>query len=102
MVNYVDLGNPEPGNRLNGVLELRDQRQRAAEFPGYDFGQTLNIAPEAGLFLTFPAWVEHMVHPFYGTGERISIAINVRFTKFQFRDLTPAEQQSQPLPAGAN
>ena len=27
--------------------------------------------------LVFPAWIEHGVHPFYGEGHRISIAINV-------------------------
>ncbi len=100
MVYYVDIGVPEQGHRLNGVFEFRDPRQRATEFPGFDFGRALNIVPEAGLFMAFPAWLEHMVHPFYGSGERISIAINVRFTKFQFRDLTPAERQAQPVPAG--
>jgi hypothetical protein len=35
------------------------------------------IKPQAGMMLTFPAWIEHQVHPFTGDGNRISIAINV-------------------------
>ncbi|MGE0735419.1 MAG: putative 2OG-Fe(II) oxygenase [Alphaproteobacteria bacterium] len=94
MVYYVEMGEPEPGHRLNGIIEFRDPRPRATGFPGLDFGQAWRITPEAGLFLVFPAWLEHMVHPFFGTGTRISLAINVRFTKFQVRDKTPDEAKT--------
>jgi uncharacterized protein (TIGR02466 family) len=100
MVYYVAMGEPESGHRLNGVIEFRDPRPAATEFPGFDFGQTWRITPEAGLFLVFPAWLEHMVHPFFGKGERISLAINVRFTQFRIRDRdAPASAVPAAMPA---
>ena len=30
-----------------------------------------------GRMLLWPSWVKHMVHPYVGDGERISIAFNV-------------------------
>jgi hypothetical protein len=27
--------------------------------------------------VVFPSWLKHMVHPYYGSGERISVAFNV-------------------------
>jgi hypothetical protein len=30
------------------------------------------------MMLLFPAWLSHGVLPYYGTGERISIAFNLR------------------------
>ena len=36
------------------------------------------INPEPGMLLAFPAWLDHQVHPFFGRGEHISIAANVR------------------------
>lgn len=94
LVYYVDMGEPEAGHRLNGIIEFRDPRPRATEFPGLDFGQAWRITPEASLFLVFPAWLEHMVHPFFGKGTRISLAMNVRFTKLHVRDKTPEEARA--------
>jgi hypothetical protein len=31
-----------------------------------------------GLMVMFPSWLKHMVHPFFGSGERISTSFNVR------------------------
>lgn len=81
-VYYVDCGEPETGHPMNGQIELRDPRPGAAagseyRYPGYTFGHGLLIDPKPGMFLVFPGWVEHFVHPFFGKGERISIAINV-------------------------
>lgn len=81
-VYYVDCGEPAPGHRMNGKIELRDPRPVAAagserRYPHYTFGQGIVIDPQPGMLLAFPGWVEHLVHPFFGDGERISIAINV-------------------------
>jgi hypothetical protein len=27
--------------------------------------------------IVFPGWLQHFVHPYFGSGERISIAFNV-------------------------
>ena len=31
--------------------------------------------------ILFPAWMEHLVHPFNGEGERISIATNIKMNR---------------------
>jgi uncharacterized protein (TIGR02466 family) len=82
-VYYVDCGNQEPGHRLNGRFEVRDPRPAAGvaddnKYPGFTFGKGFTIDPEPGMLLAFPAWMDHQVHPFFGSGERISIAVNVR------------------------
>ena len=67
---------------MNGKIELRDPRPAASASPedkyfGYTFGAGLLIEPEPSMLLAFPAWLDHCVHPFFGRGERISIAVNV-------------------------
>jgi uncharacterized protein (TIGR02466 family) len=79
IVYYVATGEPEPGHPLNGKLELRDPRPGAhfGYTRGFTFGQPLEIDPKPGMMVVFPAWLEHWVHPFYGRGRRISIAMNM-------------------------
>ena len=81
-VYYVECGEPAAGHPMNGKIELRDPRPVASagseqRYPGYTFGQGIIIDPEPGALLAFPGWIEHFVHPFFGNGERISIAVNV-------------------------
>ena len=79
VVYYVATGRPNPDTPMNGRIELRDPSPAAcfARLPGFTTGQPMLIRPQAGTMLVFPAWIEHSVHPFYGEGHRISIAINV-------------------------
>lgn len=79
VVYYVATGRLDPDTPVNGRLELRDPRPAAtfARMPGFNTGQPMLIRPRPGTLLVFPAWIEHSVHPFYGEGHRISIAINV-------------------------
>jgi hypothetical protein len=79
VVYYVVPGTPNPDTPMNGRIELRDPRPAAtfARIPGFTSGQPMLIRPQAGMMLVFPSWIEHCVHPFYGDGHRISIAINV-------------------------
>jgi len=79
VVYYIATGTPNPELPMNGRLELRDPRPAAqfARMPGFTSGQPLLISPAPGLMVVFPAWIEHGVHPYYGDGLRISIAINV-------------------------
>lgn len=86
VVYYVDCGRPLPDNPMNGRIELRDPRPMASagsdlRYPGYTFGHGLVVEPQPGLLLAFPGWLEHFVHPFFGEGERISIAINIMVRK---------------------
>lgn len=80
-VYYAAIGESDPSRPLSGVIEFQDPRgaPQAQPFPGFDLGHKLRLVPEAGLLLVFPSWLLHMVHPFHGAGERISIAFNATY-----------------------
>lgn len=80
---YVSCGKDAPGRPLSGLFELPDPRPHAnmVPTPGNPFGQKILIKPVPGKIVIFPSWMEHFVHPFYGDGERISIAFNVRLAE---------------------
>lgn len=79
-VYYVDLGEPDPAIRPNGAIEFIDPRPAIDVYalPGVAGVSTWTIEPTPGMMLMFPSWLRHGVLPFYGTGERISIAFNLR------------------------
>lgn len=79
---YVSLGERDMTDPRNGIIEFLDPRMGVnwAQLPGQPFGTQLQINPEAGTLIVFPSWVQHWVHPFRGTGERISIAFNARMS----------------------
>ncbi len=78
-VYYVDRGEPDPTPNENGKLELLDPRGGINML--YIEKNVLDgryvIEPVPGLMLVFPSWLKHMVHPYFGKGERISVAFNV-------------------------
>jgi uncharacterized protein (TIGR02466 family) len=73
-----------PEHIKGGEIVFRDPRGPAVamyETPGIELpwvgnGVGIPFSPAAGHLLIFPAWLEHRVEPFEGTGERISIAFN--------------------------
>ena len=78
-VYYVTAGAPSADKGMDGRLELRDPRP-ASNFcgaPGRRNSGSLLVNPRAGMLLLFPAWLDHLVHPFQGEGHRISIAVNI-------------------------
>lgn len=80
-VYYVRVGAPAPEDKpRSGVLELIDPRAGAemVAAPGAPFGLSKIIHPRPGEMILFPSWLKHMVHPYWGEGERISIAFNIR------------------------
>ncbi len=85
IVYYVAVGTEEPGHPFNGLLELKDPRPGAVfgRLPAFMFGRGLTIRPQAGMLVGFPAWIEHWVHPFFGGGERISVAVNIDVTRYE-------------------
>jgi uncharacterized protein (TIGR02466 family) len=73
-----------PPEMKGGEIVFRDPRGPAVamyETPGIELpwvgsGTGIPFAPGTGHLLLFPAWLEHRVEPFEGTGERISVAFN--------------------------
>jgi uncharacterized protein (TIGR02466 family) len=90
-VYYVASGEPEPDRPHNGQLELLDPRAGINQIyiEGTIFGGRCLVDPLPGLMVMFPSWLKHLVHPFFGRGERISIAFNVLT-----REVTPAEKMA--------
>lgn len=79
-VYYVNAGKPLPDSKPNGHLQFADPRAGANRMAiaGLELSPALAIAPIAGLMVMFPSYLEHYVHPFFGEGERVSVAFNVR------------------------
>src|ERR1700751_2083744 len=75
-VYYVSGGNPDSNDPFNGKLELLDPRVGFNVLGGEEgfFGGRYWVEPLPGLMVMFPSWLKHMVHPFSGSGERISVS----------------------------
>lgn len=78
-VYYVARGEPESTPNENGKLELIDPRSgiNMVYFEKNVLDGRYVIEPVPGLMIVFPSWLKHMVHPYFGKGERISVAFNV-------------------------
>jgi uncharacterized protein (TIGR02466 family) len=76
---YVSAGKIDDSIPYSGQIELFDPRSAAGgtAIPGTSFQAKCRIPPEPGMAILFPSWVKHMVHPFHGEGERISVAFNL-------------------------
>jgi len=87
-VYYVDAGHPDPEWPKSGQIELADPRERAemAATPLNPFGRSVAVPASAGLMLVFPSWLNHWVNPYFGKGERISIAFNARIDSFRLSE----------------
>lgn len=85
-VYYVATGGA-PGEDIGGELYFEDPRFPVPlmTFPGFRMvgidgapqPVERRIAPARGNLVLFPAWLRHGVRPHTGTGERISIAMNI-------------------------
>ena len=80
---YVATGVPDTDDRFNGRLELLDPRNGVGLFGigGHSTGTRSLVDPQPGTTVVFPSWLNHQVHPFHGTGARISIAFNVQINE---------------------
>lgn len=81
-VYYVVVGKPDPARPLSGDLEFIDPRGsiNMVSPPGSVMDRKFRVHPHAGLMVLFPSWLQHFVHPYFGPGERITVAFNVRCT----------------------
>lgn len=88
-VYCVATGDSDPSIPMSGVLRFLNPMMLANMF--LDPGNQRIRAPYAsgayhvhfkpGQLLLFPSWLVHEVLPFYGTGERITIAFNCWFKR---------------------
>ena len=82
-VYYVQPGKPDPSVPYSGLLELIDPNAAAnyvqVRHTIFDAKHFIDNIP--GRMLLWPSWVKHMVHPFVGQGDRISIAYNVNLVE---------------------
>jgi len=82
-VYYVQPGEPDPSVPYSGLLELIDPNAAAnylqVRHTIFDAKQFIDNVP--GRMLLWPSWIKHMVHPFVGKGDRISIAYNVNLVE---------------------
>jgi len=88
-VYYVQSGSGDDDiieHENAGHIEFYDPRHgvEMMPVPGNPFGQRLTFPPEAGRLYCFPAWLRHMVNPYQGKSERVTIGFNVRVDKFEF------------------
>ena len=79
IVYYVTRGEPDQSVPYSGLLELLDPRESAnyIQVPNTILDARMFVECRPGRLVLFPSWVKHMVHPFIGSGVRISIACNV-------------------------
>ena len=79
IVYYVSSGVPDESIPYSGMLELLDPREATTyiQVPNTILDARMFITNRPGRMVVFPSWVKHMVHPFIGTGTRVSIACNV-------------------------
>jgi uncharacterized protein (TIGR02466 family) len=88
-VYYVSPGIlDEDGGPRNGKLELLDPRVGAPimHIQGTILESRCVVDPLPGLMVMFPSWLNHLVHPFQGEGERISVAFNIVTTEVPTAD----------------
>ena len=72
-----DADQPESGKLsfLNPMAQMYfDSGNSQLQFPYQTGSYALNLKP--GQLVLFPSWVPHQVMPFYGEGERITVAFN--------------------------
>jgi hypothetical protein len=82
---YVRVSKGEGGQLVLHDPRMPELRMHA---PGVHFAKMgpevkAEIKPKAGLLILFPAWLSHSVEPWEGSGDRISVAMNIRAGKLQ-------------------
>jgi len=79
VVYYVSAGEPDQSVPCSGHLEVLDPREAAdyLQVSNTVLGARTLVENIPGRMILFPSWAKHMVHPFIGSGVRISIANNV-------------------------
>ena len=95
VVYYVAAGEPDESVPYSGLLELIDPRESAnhSQVANTVLDTPALIENVPGKMILFPSWANHMVHPFVGSGVRISMPNNVHVVE-EFK--TPQAQAHPP------
>ena len=62
---------------MDGVTALHWGTTSGRDIPTFKYPQCDFIVPEPGVFYLFPIWLDHLVYPFVGEGERRTISWNI-------------------------
>jgi uncharacterized protein (TIGR02466 family) len=84
-VYYIRAGSKAPDRPMSGRIEFIDPRTRCEVAPatGLPHTSSIWIGPVDGTLLIFPSYLDHYVHPYFGTGERITLAFNSLVQKLE-------------------
>ncbi len=79
-VYYVRVGDGDGGQLVLHDPRMPALRMHAPTLRFRNMGPELKaeIRPREGLLVLFPGWLSHSVEPWHGSGERISVAMNIR------------------------
>jgi uncharacterized protein (TIGR02466 family) len=80
-VYYVSLGVEETDRVAKARIIFVDQ-YRVVPLARDEFNKRHFVQPQPGLMLLFPSSLGHYVEPHYGKGDRITIAFNLKNSKF--------------------
>lgn len=97
-VYYLGDNPPVAGRPMSGKLEFVDPRPAATMLHLDDvstYGRQL-LDPRAGVMVVFPSWLQHLVHPYCGGGERTTVSFNVVVTP------TGSDNRPPAAPAATN
>lgn len=64
-------------NKLDGITELLWDTSTADYMRQFIYNGNQHHVPYPGLFAVFPSWLNHVVYPFKGPGERLSMSWNI-------------------------
>jgi len=80
-VYYVSTGTEETDNVQSARIIFADQH-RVEPMSRKEFRRRYSVEPQSGLMLLFPSSLGHRVEPHLGTGDRITIAFNLKNSRF--------------------
>ena len=62
---------------MDGITALHWGTVSGREIPTFKYPQCDFIVPKPGIYYIFPIWLDHLVYPFTGEGERRTISWNI-------------------------
>ena len=91
------LPDPRDGAVPGGTTAVVATRQDRCAEPGWHGDHDLQVQPEAGKMVFFPATLPHYVTSYEGTDKRITIAFNLRHTGFAVADFDNPHSRGRML-----